>query len=383
MLKRRILTADVVYSGLGTARDGGAVVVQDDGTERKVVLIDSLDVAQQNFPDDPVEHVGFAISPPLVNAHTHLDLTRMPYTPGTYEDFIRAVLRHSPQRQNEGLAAAEEGLQQLRNHQVNVVGDIVTSEAVMKRLLTDPTLQGVAYWEVLGPNPDDAEKIFNETVDTLRKFRAWERPGGVRLGLSPHTPHTVSGPLLQQLARLARGSRLPLQIHIAESAGEVALHRDGTGPLMELMRDFLPGWQPSGLSPVQYLAQLGVLEAEPTLVHMVYVDDDDVRTVQQANCAVVHCPRSNEALGSGRFVWELFAKHGVSVGIGTDSSGSSPSLAPQAEVASALRQHGTRSSPLALVRAAVKGGYRALGLKPPQVRRGDPASRLVVWQPLD
>ena len=33
------------------------------------------------------------------------------------------------------------------------------------------------------------------------------------------------------------------------------------------------GWKPSHLSPVQYLRQLGILEAQPTLVHMVEVDE--------------------------------------------------------------------------------------------------------------
>ena len=379
MLQRHLLTADVVYNGMGTPRANGAVVVQTEG-EAQIVAVEDAEIARQNFPDAEEKHVGFAISPPLVNAHTHLDLSYMPFTPGSYDAFIAKVIAYSPERRAKGSEAAKEGLAELRASGITTLGDIVTSEAVMELLLTAPDLQGVAYWEVLGPNPKDADKIFAKTVEKLRKFRTWERPGGVKLGLSPHTPHTVSAPLLQKLAELAKGSNLPLQIHVAESAGEVALHKDGTGPLMGAVRGFLPHWHPSGLTPVQYLKALGVLDAQPTLVHMVHVTEEDVREVQRSGCVVVHCPRSNTALECGRFPWELYMRHGAQVAFGTDSKGSSPDLSVEQEVMAARTLHGDKASGLALVRAAIKGGYRALSLTPPRFTRGDDASKLHIWE---
>lgn len=375
----RILKAEVVYSGLGTARADGAVVVQGEGEAAQIVSIEGAETAARNYFEAARDHLGFALSPAPVNAHTHFDLTRMAYTPGDYESFIREVVAHAPRRRDEGLAAAKEGVAELRRYGVETVGDIVTQESVMAWLLGESGLKGVAYWEVFGPDPADADRIFDETVERLKRFRAWERPGGVRLGLSPHTPHTVSAPLLQRLAGLARGSNLPLQIHVAESLSELELHRAGKGPLMELMERFLGAWQPSSLSPVGYLESLGVLEARPTLVHMVNVSEEDVRQVARAGCVVVHCPRSNLALGSGRFPWELYMKHGVEVAFGTDSRSSSPNLSIEAEVKAAGALHGERASPLALVRAAVKGGYRALDMKPPRLERGDSVAKLHVW----
>ncbi|MBS3933056.1 MAG: amidohydrolase family protein [Truepera sp.] len=377
MLARRILAAEVVYNGLGTARADGAVVVQGEGKDAQIIAVDSLERIKQRFPEAPVTRVGFAISPPPVNAHTHLDLSRLPYFRGDYVSFIRHVIAGNRQR---GLEAARDGLAELRRHGVRVVGDIVAREEVMTLLLSESDLSGVAYWEVIGPDSAETERIFNETVAKVRAFRRLERPGGVRVGLSPHTPHTVSAPLLQRLAQFARTDGLPMQIHVAETPFEAALHRTGTGPLAEFMRAFGASWQPSGLSPVGYLASLGVLEARPTLVHMVHVDDEDVRAVQRAGCAVIHCPRSNEALECGRFPWEQYAKHGVDVALGTDSLGSAPDLSLEAELSAAAALHGSKASPLALVRAAVKGGYRALGLPPPRFGRGDSASGLYFWR---
>ena len=365
-LKHRILTADVLYSGLGTARENGALVLQGEGDE-----------ARRNYPDAPVQDMGFAISLAPVNAHTHLDISTLPYFRGSYENFIRHVVAHPQLR---GLGAAHVGLAELTASKTRTFGDIVASEAVMRELLGRQGLRGVAYWEVFAPDPAHAEAAFAKTVERLREFRRLERPDGLKLGLSPHTPHTVSAPLLQKLARLALAEQVPLQLHVAESPAEIPLHRDGSGPLFDLMRPLLGDWRPSGLSPVQYLAELGVLEAQPTLVHMVNVSEDDVRTAAKAGCTVVHCPRSNEGLQCGRFPWELYAKHNVDVAFGTDSRGSSPDLDVTHEVAAARALHGDKASPLALVRAAVKGGSRALGLTPPRFARGDTAAALFLWE---
>jgi hypothetical protein len=75
----------------------------------------------------------------------------------------------------------------------------------------------------------------------------------------------------------------------------------------------------------------------------------------------------------------MFAKHGTTVAIGTDSLGSSQSLSVYEEVHEAMALHGNSISPLALVRSAVKGGHRALGLRPPKVGRGDDQTQFQVW----
>jgi cytosine/adenosine deaminase-related metal-dependent hydrolase len=340
--------ADLVYDGLGRPRKDAAVLVQTQPAPARVVTIGNLDALRTQYPAVPVRPARRVIAPAPVNAHTHLDLSGMPLSPGGYVDFVGAVIAHG-RAGGRGLAAAERGLAELAEAGVDTVGDIVTDEHVLARLLTHPGLQGVAYWEVLGADPDDAEARFEAVVDVVRRFRPLERPGGVRLGLSPHTPHTVSAPLLRKLAALARAEGLPLQIHVAEDPGELPLHRSGDGPLREAWGPFLAKFRPSGLTPVGYLDELGVLAARPTLVHAVHVVDDDIRRLQRAGCAVAHCPRSNALLGSGTFPWAAYARHGVSVALGTDSRGSSPSLSPVDEWRAAVAIHGVAADPAQLL----------------------------------
>jgi aminodeoxyfutalosine deaminase len=376
-MQRTLLKAEITYNGLGMPRHEAAVVLQEIEGETRVVSIDDLEVARANFSDATEKDVGFAVSIPVVNPHVHLDLSTMPYAAGTYENFIRGVIKHDREGQRN-LEAAKQGLATLQQLGTKIIGDIVTEKEVMLWLLQQD-MQGVAYWEVFEPSPEKAEEEFNQTVELLREFKRLEQPGKMKVGLSPHTPHTVSAPLLQKLTTLAKQNNLPMQIHVAENPNEIAFHKDASGSLYEMMRPFMGSWQPSGLSPVQYLKSLGVLEARPTLVHMVSVSEDDVRDVQKEGCIVIHCPRSNEALQCGKFPWELYAKHGVSVALGTDSLGSSPSLSIEEETHFAQTLHGEAANPLALVWSATKGGYRALGMPVPRFVRGDNAENVYIW----
>ena len=375
MLERTLLKAEIVYNGLGTPRLNGAVVVQKLQSESKIVAIDSFERAQINFPDATVKDLGFAITPKPVNAHTHLDLSSMPFHPGSYTEFIRNVIAHD-ESGKRNLEAAQKGIKEIKQTGISTIGDIVTEEDVMVNLL-ESDLRGVAYWEVFAPNSADADAEFHDLIDKLRRFKKLERPDGIRVGLSPHAPHTLSAGLLQKVVALAKQNGLPLQIHVAESPEEIQYVKENIGPLKDL-HDY-SDWQPPLLSPVQYLKQLGILEAQPTLVHMVHVDEQDVRDVQKAGCTVVHCPRSNETLRCGRFPWELYARHGVTVAIGTDGRGSSPDLDITQEVRAALELHKSKATAQGLIWAAVKGGYRALDMTPPRFVRGDSADSLFIW----
>jgi aminodeoxyfutalosine deaminase len=376
-MQRTLLKSDITYNGLGIPRHDSAVVLQAIEGETRVIAVDELVLVRANFSGATEQDVGFAVTIPVVNPHVHLDLSSMPYTAGSYEDFIRGVIKHDRAGQRN-LEAVKQGLETLQGLGTKVIGDIVTAKEVMLWLLQQD-MQGVAYWEVFEPSPEKAEEEFNKTVELLREFKRLEQPGKMKVGLSPHTPHTVSAPLLQKLAALSKQNTLPMQIHVSESPLEAAFHKDARGTLYDMMRPLMGTWQPSGLSPVQYLKSLGVLEAQPTLVHMVNVSEDDIREVQKAGCVVIHCPRSNEALECGKFPWGLYAKHGVTVALGTDSLGSSPSLSIEEETHFAQALHGEAANPLALVWSATKGGYRSLEMSVPRFMRGDSAENVYIW----
>ncbi|HEU4740695.1 MAG TPA: amidohydrolase family protein [Meiothermus sp.] len=367
-LSPRLWTAEVVYAGFGTPMLNGAVAVVGE----HVAGVGGLEELRRAFPQAEVIFKGKALTPAPVNAHTHLDLSALPYFRGHYVDFMNYVIGNADKR---NLEAAKTGYAELKAIGVGAFGDIVARDEVMDWLLEESELPGVAYREVIGANPDKAKEVFDAVKP---RFLEWKkREGKVRVGISPHTAHTVSAPLLRKLAEFARLEGFPLQIHLAESPAEVEYLRHDTGSFVPFLEPYRgPHWKTPGVSPVQYLADLGVLGPNLRLVHAVQVDEQDVQTLAQSGCKVVSCPRSNEGLECGEFPWSLYLKHGVEVALGTDSRASSPDLDVRNEALFLWDKVDLR----VLVRAATRGGYRVLGLEPPRLTRGAPVSQIHIWQ---
>jgi arginine repressor len=143
----------------------------------------------------------------------------------------------------------------------------------------------------------------------------------LRLGISPHAPYTVSERLYRAVDDLARGAGLPVAMHLAESRAETQLVQEGSGPFADALR--ARGIQVARVarSPVQYLAQLGVLNGGTAClcIHCVQVDQEDVVLLTRAGVSIAHCPRSNRAHGHGTAPLAAFRRAGLRVGLGTDS----------------------------------------------------------------
>jgi cytosine/adenosine deaminase-related metal-dependent hydrolase len=327
---------------------------------------------QQSYPHAPVVYKGRALTPPVVNAHTHLDMSTVPFFAGGYTQFIKHAISNSDVR---GVRALQQGLEELVAQGAGAFGDIVYRPQTVDWLLENSPLPGTAYLEVINRNPDQAELVASRVAKQLARWRS--RNSRVGVGISPHTPYNVSPALLKKLVEIARLEGFLLQMHVAESPDETELMTSGTGKLQQLALEHgFPAYQnPPGTTPVRYLAELGVLGPHLTIVHGVQVDQEEVELLAQSGSKVVSCPRSNAGLGCGLLPWELYLKYRLEVALGTDSRASSPDLDVRNE---ALYLWG-RVDSRALVRAATRNGYRVLGLQAPRITRGTATSQVQSW----
>ena len=367
-LSAEIWTAEVVYAGFGTPMlEGGLTVVGE-----HIAAVGSLKDLTVQFPDAPVIHKGKALTPPVANAHTHLDMSLVPYFRGGYTDFIRHVIANGKNRSPE---AATAGLAELQSVGAGAFGDIVYNPAVMEMLLRESPIPGVAYFEVINRDPTKADETLNKLGERIAGWRKFE--SNVDIGLSPHTPYNLSRELLLKLTQLAKLEGIPLQMHVAESPQEIQLMQNSSGPLFDLPTSFgFPGYTDlPGLTPVRYLAELGVLGPHLSIIHGVQVDEEEVQMLGQSGTKVVSCPRSNEGLECGQMPWGLYLKHGVEVALGTDSRGSAPDLDVKKEALSLWNHIDKR----VLVRSATRSGYRVLGLECPRITRGSAVSSVQSW----
>ncbi|HXV90028.1 MAG TPA: amidohydrolase family protein [Gemmatimonadales bacterium] len=281
---------------------------------------------------ETVEYRDAVLVPGLVNCHTHLELTHLAGRNGERE-FAGWLGRVREMKDattvEEFAAAAEQGVRDSWARGVTCVAETGSTGAVIAALARLGG-RGVVYQEVFGPDPSARDASLRDLEAAIVRLTPFVSDR-VRLGLSPHSPYTVSGPLFRAVAELARLERLPLAVHLAESPAESELVRHGTGPFAERLRARGVAVEARGVSPVRYLADLDVLPSAdshlPTLcIHCVQVDDDDIRLLRERGAAVAACPRSNRAHGHGESPVAALRAAGVPLGLGTDSVVSVPDL---------------------------------------------------------
>jgi cytosine/adenosine deaminase-related metal-dependent hydrolase len=176
-------------------------------------------------------------------------------------------------------------------------------------------------------------------------------------------------------------------VHLGESAQEIELLRDGTGParaMLERLGVWTDAWKPPGTSPVAYLMDLGFLDARTLVVHGVQFDRDDLARLQAIGATLVSCPRSNAYVGVGSPPLDAFYDAGVDVAFGTDSLASVADLNMFNELAEA-RRIAPAVAAGRLLESATQVGARALGFDSElgSLDAGKRASLLAVRVPED
>jgi 5-methylthioadenosine/S-adenosylhomocysteine deaminase len=184
--------------------------------------------------------------------------------------------------------------------------------------LQEVGLRGVVFQESFGPEARLAQENVEKLKTKLGELREQESEL-VRAGVSPHAPYTVCGPQLELIAELALSEGLSLMMHAAESEAEDLLLREGCGAFADGLARRSIQWNVPGMSTIQYLKQVGILDTQPLLAHCIHVDDNDIETLRETGSAVAHCPKSNAKLGHGRAPFAKFIDAGVLVGLGSDS----------------------------------------------------------------
>jgi cytosine/adenosine deaminase-related metal-dependent hydrolase len=351
----------------------GAVVVEG----RRIAAVGTRAELAARFPAAQVEEFGdAAIMPGLVNCHTHLELTAMrgflEPEEGDFFAWLRKVTRSRNELMTEAdlyVSAACGAVESLRAG-VTTVGDAGDSGRTTMPAMTDAGLRGIVFQESFGADEREAAVQLEKTRAKIAGLRPLET-ALVRLGLSPHSPYTVSRPLIELLTDFALAEALPVMMHAAESHAEELFLSEGAGPFAENYRARGFRWSAPGLSTIQYLASIGFLRTRPLLAHCIRLDRRDIETLVEHDAAVAHCPKSNAKLGHGRAPLADFLDAGVTLGLGSDSvaSNNTNDLLEEARFAllasraagAALGDNRMLAAP-DLLRAATHGGASALGL---------------------
>ncbi|NEO27391.1 MAG: amidohydrolase [Kamptonema sp. SIO4C4] len=124
-----------------------------------------------------------------------------------------------------------------------------------------------------------------------------------------------------------------------------------------------------GMTAVQYLHQIGYLNARTSLAHCIWVEEQDVPLLATTGATVVHNPLSNLRLGSGIAPILKYRQAGINVAFGCDGAASNDGqdLLEAIKVGSMLHNITDRDyrhwiTPRESVEMAALGGAKGLGI---------------------
>jgi 5-methylthioadenosine/S-adenosylhomocysteine deaminase len=212
----------------------------------------------------------------------------------------------------------------------------------IKCQLAFPVLEFPSAWA------RNADEYIHKGLELRDEFRDDNR---ISIAFGPHAPYTVNDPALEKIVTLAGELDAPIQIHLHESADEVA----------QSMADH-------GQRPIERLHHLGLLTPLTQCVHMTQLIDSDIALLAENGSHVVHCPESNLKLGSGFCPIESLQKAGINIALGTDSPASNNDLNMLGEArTAALIAKGVSGNPERLpayeaLELATINSARALGI---------------------
>lgn len=195
-----------------------------------------------------------------------------------------------------------------------------------------------------------------QAVDFARSY-AGAADGRINTFLFPYLADGCTPELLRAAKEAAAELRCTLKIHVGQYLLE----------FFELLRR-------TGRTPIQYLAEAGLLGPEVSLAHAIFTqrhpwlpypsgDDTDTRLIAESGASVAHCPvvfaRSGVALHS----FSHYVRAGVPVSLGTDTSPHDMLMEMRTAALMSKLADGDATSGLAreVFDAATLGGARALG----------------------
>ncbi|WP_432738570.1 amidohydrolase family protein [Maridesulfovibrio sp. FT414] len=322
----------------------------------RILETGSWDNIKNGFTGE-VEDLGdVTITPGLINAHVHLELSHLQGRTVQGQGFtgwVKSLLGNPLYDLNE--QAVREALLGMKQTGTAFCVDISTRNcAAIAGIMDELSMGFYACCEAIGLQPPkDGAKFFPS-----REFRHGHAAG------SGHALYSTAPELLKAVKKADNDAGLTFPIHLAENEEEDEIVARGTGVFAEMLKGagMLADCGRKGQSPVEYADSLGLLDRSTLAVHCVRVTDRDIETLAARETNVCLCPRSNEYIGEGRAPWEKILNSGIKTCLGTDSIASNHDLNMWNELEFLLKNINISLSAQDALALVTTNGARALNI---------------------
>jgi 5-methylthioadenosine/S-adenosylhomocysteine deaminase len=230
-------------------------------------------------------------------------------------------------------------------------------------------LRGIIFQETeFSPDNKTANDDFAKLEEKYLRLKETETDL-VKIGLSPHSPYTVSAKLFENIADYAIANDVKISIHASESVMEEDLMLSGKGIFADVYEKYGFTWECPNCSTIEFLENTGILQAKPLLAHCVKVSESDIEFIKNSDSRIAHCPKSNAKFGHGIAPLEKFLDANIKTGFGSDSMASNNTcdILEEARFATLFARNLPDKKRFLqsqeIIEIATLGGAKALGLE--------------------
>ncbi len=162
-------------------------------------------------------------------------------------------------------------------------------------------------WAVFGSN---GYRALDESAEFATTWNG-KANGRITTWMAPHAPYTCDNDFLRATAAHAKQLKIGVHIHAAETMEQTEL-----------------SIQKQGLTPIQVLAETGILEVPTIIAHGCGILPTDIKllTSRNAQVGVAHAPKTYLKLGMGLTPIAALQQANIPVGLATDGAVSNNTL---------------------------------------------------------
>ena len=331
--------------------EDGAVVIRDG----RILAVGPTSIAANYRAARTINAAGDIVMPGMVNTHTHVSMTVFrglgDDVPDRLTRYIFPLEKKLVDREIVYWGALH-GMVEMVQGGVTTIADMYYFEDEVARAARRIGMRGVLGETVVNFPAPDAKEAYGG-IQYARKFIDDFR--GDRLvtpAFAPHAPYTVDAEHLRQIQKEADAQNIPILMHVAEMADEVA----------SIRKDF-------NKTPVEYLDSIGLLTARLVAAHCIFTTDSDIALLKAREVGIGHNIVSNIKAGKGVAPAGKMFSAGARIGLGTDGAMSGNTLDLIGQMGYVAKVHKLASldrnvmPAIQVVEMATMGGARALHME--------------------
>ena len=326
----------------------GVVVIKD----KRIVAVGSNELLATYSSNDTIDAKGGIVMPGMINTHTHASMAVFRSLADDVPDRLQRYifpLENKMVSEEMSYLGALHGSIEMAKSGVTTMVDMYLYEESAAAAVKEIGLRGIMTQNIIKyPTADgeDAQAKIDLAIEFIEAYRDDEL---ITPGFGPHAPHTVNSEDLETIRALSEQYGLPVSMHVAETEKEFNDFKDN-----------------HGMTPVEYLDSIGILNERFIAAHAIFVTESDIELMKARDVGVAHNMVANIKSAKGISPALQMHDQGLRVGLGTDGpmSGNTLDIIGQMGYVAKLHKLDNKDRsvmpPIKVVEMATMGGARAI-----------------------